>query len=841
MGNEPKFSRDSASTFARNEHGGLFFAFFGYKMRISTNGAFQDATRADGFVVREFSGLPELRSIVSKDWTPAVFVSGYRSQATFASCDWLFADIDDGCTIAKFKADFAGFEYYLLTSRNHQKEKKGVTCDRFHVLFPVPTYRAPAVLREDLRSLASSRPYFDKNAATPERFFFGVENCQVEHVEGRPYTADKTAERAVTIDSRAKEKQITGKKEPEPSAGISGAISSRITLQSVSGFETYSQAALPEREIDRASLMDALKQAAKKGAFDEYQEWINAGLALKTEAFTIEDWKALSHSGIPEETIAKHWDSFPETSARTLGSLVKITQDKKIPVQYKRAESSQAIRLEASGDGGELPDNSEKDASPRFSLDDIGNAGRFVYGAENLRFLYASNVWASYDEKTGRWKRDDAKVAVMAKAREVVGKITQEGELAEDDGEMSAIIAHAAKSRSLKSLKAMLELAATDERVAMNESAFDANLNEFAAGNGIIDLQTGSIRAAKREDYVMRGSNVEYDPKAECPEFLRFLETIFLGKKDLLDFMQVYLGYLLTGRTDSHVFGFFYGTGKNGKSTLIDILRHVMGDYYTTIRPETLLEKDRQDSIRSDLAALVGVRVAVASESDAGAKLSPALIKEVTGGDMISCRHLYGKIFSYKPSWKPILISNHEPDIKAADPGTWRRIKQIPFDYAVPDGEENRTLAEQILETEASGVLAWLVRGSVRYYAHGLPVSIEVEAATADYREGEDNLKRFMDDCIAIDKDATITSTELLEIYNEWASRKNEFPYKAKTLSKMMKERGFERIHARDGTRFRGIRKKTEIDRLKEEDAAKRQLDKKIEDEKRDTSDPVPF
>jgi P4 family phage/plasmid primase-like protien len=442
-----------------------------------------------------------------------------------------------------------------------------------------------------------------------------------------------------------------------------------------------------------------------------------------------------------------------------------------------------------------------------FPLTDVGNSERIVHAhGEDIRYSYDNSQWLEWDGT--KWRVDkSAKMDQMAKsiARDIREK---EIHLAQDKEAQEKIYAWSMQSEGIGRQKAMVELASSAKGIRVEERQFDTALDSFNVSNGEIDLRTGELHKHRRDSYFTKCSPVTYNPSASAPKFQAFLDDITCNRVDLKNWMRCYFGYCLSGRISENIFAFFYGNGANGKSVLVEILTAILGEYSGTTRPEILMQDSRGGSNSEGshaLASLKGRRLVTASESDAGAKISVGRIKEMTGGDVISCRHLYGQLFDYVPTWKIALMTNHKPSIRTQDMGTWRRIKYVPFDFTCLPENMNKRLAKEIIQEEAEGVLAWLVSGAVDWYKDGMPYCPTIDDATREYKEEEDFLAEFFEDnCVkgpGIESECKILYTN----YKTWARVKEVKEVSRNSFGRMMTERGYMRKHAKGRDIYVGI------------------------------------
>ena len=253
-------------------------------------------------------------------------------------------------------------------------------------------------------------------------------------------------------------------------------------------------------------------------------------------------------------------------------------------------------------------------------------------------------------------------------------------------------------------------------------------------------------------------SGIEYRPEADAPQFLQFLNEIMGGNEKMVDFLQRTFGYALSGTGFEQCLFFFVGHGSNGKTTLIEVLRKVLGGYARHTPTATLIKNNM--GIRNDLARLKGARFVTASEIGRGKELDEATTKLLTGEDPVTSRFLFREFFEYRPSFKLFLIANHSPEIRGNDFGIWRRILLIPFPVTISAQKVDKHLAAK-LEQELPGILSWLVKGCLKWQKEGLMVPPEVRDATQEYRAETDFLPQFLADSCTLDKEARITSRNL--------------------------------------------------------------------------------
>jgi len=344
-------------------------------------------------------------------------------------------------------------------------------------------------------------------------------------------------------------------------------------------------------------------------------------------------------------------------------------------------------------------------------------------------------------------------------------------------------------------IEAALKMAASHPQVAVTFKDFDTDHSKMlmACTNGVVELTTGGLREGNPTDMLTRSSNLPYLLGEPCPRWLRFLDEIFSGDEGRILYIHKLIGYCLTGSTQEQKFYILYGTGWNGKSVLMNILRKVMGDYADNTPSSTLLADPRGPKAQTnDLAALKGKRLVTAAEVNEGARLDEGRVKAMTGGDPITARFLRREFFTFYPQFKLFLAVNHKPNIWGTDVAIWRRIDLIPFTVQFNEKTADQNLQNE-LASEAPAILAWAVEGCLRWQREGLGHADAVSQATRDYREENDVLGAFLQERTISDLGARVQSSKLHQAYKEWADATGNKHFSNITLSKKLVERGFEK------------------------------------------------
>ena len=441
-------------------------------------------------------------------------------------------------------------------------------------------------------------------------------------------------------------------------------------------------------------------------------------------------------------------------------------------------------------------DYTERGAIPfrDFRRTDLGNSERFISRhGEDVLYCYAWGKWLVW---TGaRWERDDGgKIYRLAKA--TVRSMYQEAADHADERERKALADHAKRSEAEARIKAMLELAKSEEPVSSEE--LDARPWFLNVQNGTIDLRAGDLRPHRQEDLITKLAPVPYDPDAKAPTWAAFLERV-LPDEELRAFVRRAVGYSATGDTSEQCMLINHGGGANGKSTFQETIAAALGDYAMRAPTEMLLAK-RAGGIPNDVARLKGARFVAASETEEGRRLAESLIKDLTGQDTITARFMRAEWFDFQPTHKLWLSTNHKPEIRGTDTAIWRRIRLIPWSVTIPPAEQDKSLAAK-LRDELPGILAWIVQGCLEWRREGLRPPEEVRKATGRYRAEMDVLAAFIDEECIVSERASATVKALYSAYREWCEENGERPESQRRFGGRLKERGFESGRMTTGAR----------------------------------------
>jgi putative DNA primase/helicase len=399
-------------------------------------------------------------------------------------------------------------------------------------------------------------------------------------------------------------------------------------------------------------------------------------------------------------------------------------------------------------------------------LTDLGNAERL---ASRIRgkavYVYEAKGWYVYTGK--RWEPDTTG-EVYRYAAETVRGIYADAEAQADEAERKKTAKWAMASEARTRLDAMVKLAANVEGMTVSATIFDTDPYILACNNGTVDLRTGELRPSRAEDFISKLAPVEYmGINTFAPRWQKFLEEI-IPDQEIRDYLQVAAGYGATGLSNARAFFICHGHGRNGKGTFLETVRDVLGDYGHTAKPETFLESRREGgSASTDVASLKGTRLVVTSETKRGAKIDTNLVKSLTGDDTINARHLFERPMEFKPSWSVLMATNHKPEMPGDDSALWERIKLIPFTVRISDEQKDTALKAKLM-AEGSGILAWIVRGAMRYFEHGLRDPAAIREAVSDYQTDSDPVGDFIARCLEVNPGDDSYRVSAAELRQAW-------------------------------------------------------------------------
>lgn len=471
--------------------------------------------------------------------------------------------------------------------------------------------------------------------------------------------------------------------------------------------------------------------------------------------------------------------------------------------QPKTVEDDTSIALGIFRNGevrADLPKNT-------YDMTDTGNAQRFRDKfANNVKFSFPHKCWYYW---TGRvWSKDNTG-EIKKLADIVINDMKREAFAEQEQDIQEKKLQWANRSASSKGKESMIKEAQHLQDIPILPDEFDSYTDYLNCQNGIINLRNGELIPHDSNFMLSNISYAEYDVEGKKPElWLKFLDDVTNGDKELQEYLQKCVGYSLSGSIREQCLFFLYGMGNNGKSTFLDTVSELLGMYASNAQPETImLRNGATGGANSDIARLRGRRFVTTEEPTEGVRLNEGLVKQLTGGGKITCRHLYCEEEEYTPEFKIWVATNHKPVIRGTDMGIWRRIRLIPFEVNIPKEKVDKNLKWK-LRKELPQILRWAVEGCIKWQREGLTLPKCVEKATSEYKSEMDMLATFIDECIEIDYMAgqEISATDLFSTYSIWAQSHKEYQMSSRKFFLEIGKKLPEKVRKSNGIYYKNIR-----------------------------------
>ena len=530
-----------------------------------------------------------------------------------------------------------------------------------------------------------------------------------------------------------------------------------------------------------------------------------------TEEFTVGQFSADIFD--PESTVVSNTEEF------TVGQfVVDIFDPESSVVSTKNEEEFKAAQFAADIAEAENPKPSYYEAQLDFSMGDIGNAERLVnYWGETTRYDSDRGTWMIW--RGTHWETDSCGQALHRTtlvAKNIipmeVAAIRKKGELdVWDEIKIKDLKKEAARMHRTPAMLSALMVAKVLPEMRTRTSQYDAHPMKFNCLSGVIDLPTGEVHPHRPEDLHARISQVELAPAgSECPRWMKYLNDIMCGDAELVSYLQRMVGYIMTGSTKESAVFVFWGDGANGKSVFINVIYHLLGGYAHNTDIRTFTNIDRGNSPRNDLAALVGMRFAVSPEWELGEALDEAILKTISGGDIVSARFLNKEQFQFKPVCKVVLASNHRPVVKGTDHGIWRRLRMVPFLAKFEDAMQIKELDKILIAEEGPAILRWAMEGAQIWTKQGLRTPASITEATTEYRGTQDWFLNFLDERCEVDANASVASQSLFNDYRNWCTASNiKAQVKQQTFNERLQRHNFQKKATKVANMWFGLRLKS--------------------------------
>ena len=398
--------------------------------------------------------------------------------------------------------------------------------------------------------------------------------------------------------------------------------------------------------------------------------------------------------------------------------------------------------------------------------------------AGDIRYVKTWGAWMHWNDR--HWDKDEQNV-ILEKARAFLCEAV--------NWEAGQVMPEAfrRKVNALHTVRAVVEFASFNPLVSTTAGQWDVDPLLLSTPEGAVELRTGTLRPARREDYLIQSTSVT-PSDGECPVWLRFLDTVMNHDQTLVDYLHRLAGYALTGMTVEQQISFFYGTGGNGKSVFLSALRAILGTYASTA-PMSAFTESKIERHPTDIAGLKDARLVVSQETEEGRRWAESLIKSLTGGDPIKARYMRQDFFEFIPKFKLIFAGNHKPSLRTVDEAMRRRMHIVPWIVTIPADQRDPMLGDK-LKAEYPAILQWMIQGCLKWQQQGLNPPEAVLRATEEYLEEEDSLRLWLDENCILDPIGSVQSKEIYQNYVAWCEEAKEFPMSHKRLISNLSARG---------------------------------------------------
>lgn len=584
--------------------------------------------------------------------------------------------------------------------------------------------------------------------------------------------------------------------------------------------EAAAQVVRPESDIDRPEDDTRRKPASEYIAL---QDQVRKAEAYHVPLIRLASKRAangMNESGILEELEGLMHQSEGPRDARWQGHFDDLPRTVRGAMKFKPESEADISELfnwleETKPDEGWqiVPFGSE--TTPDLSHDclalDLSKAG---FG-KDARYVHKWGKWLFW---TGsRWKVDErllhlttTRDFLRVKAKKLIEWGEKKAQQATSEKQADKLLKwthdNAKALRQANTVASVESMARSNTDLVATVEQFDSDLMLLGTPGGTVDLRTGELMPAERNHWITKHCSITpAEPGEEAPLWDAFLQRIFDGNTELIDFLQRAAGYALTGQTTEHKLLFLYGTGRNGKSVFLNTIFDIMGDYAKRAPAQTFLDSSGERH-PTDLAGLMGARLVAGSELPPGKAWNESIIKDLTGGDIITARFMRQDFFEFMPQFTLFIAGNHQPAFRGIDEAIRARVVLVPFTQTIPKEERDPELPQKLRE-EWPNILRWMITGAVKWQERGLDVPETVQAASDEYLESEDTLGEFISEHIDQMGMGSVKVSDLFERFTSWQKSSGiTQPWTKKAMTQAFRERGFEPTRLTGGARgFKGM------------------------------------
>ena len=714
-----------------------------------------------------------MRQAATFDHVCAAYKQNYRSVDNFLKADCLPMDCDndhsddpdDWLTPFDVAMDFPGVGMIFVYSRSHMKPKgKRGPRPRFHVYFICTETTNSEIYSSWKDRLIADYPYFDDGAKDSARFLFGVKNAVVEVYDGEITIDEFLADSFAEWD--AAQGQIPEGSRNKTMSHYAGRIIKRLGNTEEAHKQFLKEAEKCSPPLDDAELAGIWASAVKFGAKVAAQEGY-----------------------IPPEQYNQDFLLMPEDFS-DVGQAIVLSREYMDRLRFSPAtdyivfngsfwEESQP---NAQGIAQELTARQLEEAETEIQrcMKEMSDNGAWAM----LAAMGAKKAMAAFSEAQRRSFEKYERAETYRK--------------------------YAIKRRDTKYISAALKEARP--MIQIEQRVLDADEFLLNLPSGTCDLRTGAVREHNAQDYITKQTAV--DPSGDGMDVWEdALQTFFQGDADLIRYVQEIVGLAAIGKVYIEALVIAYGEGRNGKSTFWNTIARVLGTYSGNMSADTLTVGCKRN-VKPELAEAKGKRMIIAAELEEGMRLNTSNVKQLCSTDEIYAEKKYKAPFSYVPTHTLVLYTNHLPRVGAIDQGTWRRLIVIPFNAKIEGKADIKNYADFLFKMAGGAVLQWIIEGAKRVIASDYKIAQPrvVQDAIQKYKENNDWLSHFLEDCCEIDPSYETKSGEVYNTYRSYCNQMGEYARSTTDFYTAIEAADFTRHKTKKGMLIRGFRLKSEFE-----------------------------
>ena len=714
-----------------------------------------------------------MRQAAAFDHVCAAYKQNYRSVDNFLKADCLPMDCDndhsddpdDWLTPFDVAMDFPGVGMIFVYSRSHMKQKgKRGPRPRFHVYFICTETTNSEIYSSWKDRLIADYPYFDDGAKDSARFLFGVKNAVVEVYDGEITIDEFLADSFAEWD--AAQGQIPEGSRNKTMSHYAGRVIKRLGNTEEAHKQFLKEAEKCSPPLDDAELAGIWASAVKFGAKVAAQEGY-----------------------IPPEQYNQDFLLMPEDFS-DVGQAIVLSREYMDRLRFSPATDY----IVFNGSFWEESQPNAQGIAQELTARQLEEAETEIQRC--MKEMSDNGAWAML-AAMGTKK-------AMAAFNEAQRRSFEKYERAETYRK------YAIKRRDTKYISAALKEARP--MIQIEQRVLDADEFLLNLPSGTCDLRTGAIREHNAQDYITKQTAV--DPSGDGMDVWEdALQTFFQGDADLIRYVQEIVGLAAIGKVYIEALVIAYGEGRNGKSTFWNTIARVLGTYSGNMSADTLTVGCKRN-VKPELAEAKGKRMIIAAELEEGMRLNTSNVKQLCSTDEIYAEKKYKAPFSYVPTHTLVLYTNHLPRVGAIDQGTWRRLIVIPFNAKIEGKADIKNYADFLFKMAGGAVLQWIIEGAKRVIASDYKIAQPrvVQDAIQKYKENNDWLSHFLEDCCEIDPSYEAKSGEVYNTYRSYCNQMGEYARSTTDFYTAIEAADFTRHKTKKGMLIRGFRLKSEFE-----------------------------